>query len=131
MLLKMVSITHACHINAIHDRRWYICVQYAGEGKFLDQVWGPVTGQGVWGDRTNQEMRESYKTAAVVAVTKRRRLECLRHVIRMDQIRGGKTIFESDRIYYLVNCSWSHSECLDMTFVIYSIKKMVKIYENL
>jgi hypothetical protein len=59
---------------------------------FLDKMYRPVTGQGVWSDRTNQEVRESYNTSDV-AVIKRRRAEWLGHIIRMDQTRGNKNIF--------------------------------------
>jgi hypothetical protein len=65
------------------------------EWKILNKAYGPVTGKRVWGIRTNQELRESYKTPDVVAVIERRRLEWLRHVIRVDETRGAKNIFES------------------------------------
>jgi hypothetical protein len=65
------------------------------ERKILRKVYGPVTEQGVWIIRTNEELRELYKARDLVVDIKRKRLEWLGHVIRMDQRRVVKKIFDS------------------------------------
>jgi hypothetical protein len=50
----------------------------------------------VWRIRDNQELRESYKNLAFVADIKWRTLEWFGHVIRADQTRVAKKIFESE-----------------------------------
>jgi hypothetical protein len=72
-----------------------ILMQFMTEnGIVMFSKWETSNWQGVWGDRTNQEMWKSYKSPAVVAVIKRRRLEWLEHILvdRMDQTRGAKKI---------------------------------------
>jgi hypothetical protein len=64
-----------------------------GEEEILNKVYRPVTGQGVWREVTNQEVRKSCNTPDVVAVIKRRRAEWLKHIIRRAQTRGNKNIF--------------------------------------
>jgi hypothetical protein len=49
------------------------------ERKLLRKVYGPVTEQGVWRIRRNEELRELYKAPVLVADIKRKRLEWLRH----------------------------------------------------
>ena len=51
--------------------------------------------QGIWRIRTNQELRELYRNLDLVANIKRKRLERIGHVVRMDQERIYKKIFES------------------------------------
>lgn len=51
--------------------------------------------QGVWRIRTNQELWEPYKELAIVADIKKERLECVGHVVRMDQGKTVKKIFQS------------------------------------
>ena len=51
--------------------------------------------QGIWRIRTNQELRELYRNLDIVANIKGKRLECIGHVVRMDQGRTYKKIFES------------------------------------
>jgi hypothetical protein len=58
--------------------------------KLLRKVYGPINEKGVWRFRTNQELRELYKTASLVAGIKRR----LELVIRMDQTRMPKKCLE-------------------------------------
>jgi hypothetical protein len=62
----------------------------------LRKVYGPLTEQGSWGTRTEQELGELFKAYDLVADIKRGRLEWLEHVIGMDQTRIVKTIFESN-----------------------------------
>jgi len=58
-------------------------------------IHGPVVEQGMWRIRSNQEMRELYKDLHIVAEIKEKRLEWIGHVVRMDQGRAVKKIFES------------------------------------
>ena len=51
--------------------------------------------QGIWRIRTNKELRELYKDLHIVANIKKKRLEWIGHVVRMDQGRTVKKIFES------------------------------------
>ena len=51
--------------------------------------------QGIWRIRFGQELREVYKDPDIVADIKRKRLEWIGHVVRMDQGRTVKKIFES------------------------------------
>jgi hypothetical protein len=54
-----------------------------------------LTKQGVQGSRTNQELRELYKTTDLAVVIKRMRLAWLGYVIGMDQTGVAKDIFQS------------------------------------
>ena len=45
--------------------------------------------------RTNQELRELYKDLDIVAGIKRKRLEWIGHVVRMDQGKSVKKLFGS------------------------------------
>jgi hypothetical protein len=65
------------------------------ERKILRKVYGPVTEQGIWRIRRNEELRELYKAPDLVVDIKRKRLEWLGHVTRMDQRRVVKKIFDS------------------------------------
>jgi hypothetical protein len=51
--------------------------------------------QGIWRIGTNQEMKELYKNVDTVAGFKKKILEWIGHVARMDQGRRNKKIFES------------------------------------
>jgi hypothetical protein len=65
------------------------------ERKILRKVYGPVTKQGVWRIRRNEELRDLYKAPDLVVDTKMKRPEWLGHVIRMDQRRVVKKIFDN------------------------------------
>jgi hypothetical protein len=54
-----------------------------------------VAEQAVWRIRTNQELGEPYKELDILADVKKKILECVGHVERMDQGRTVKKIFES------------------------------------
>jgi hypothetical protein len=56
------------------------------ERKILRKVYGPVTEQGVWRIRRNEELRELYKAPNLLVDIKIKWLEWLGHVIRMDKI---------------------------------------------
>jgi hypothetical protein len=67
------------------------------ERKILSKVCGPVAEQGTWRiRRRHEELRELYKAPDLVADINRKRLEWLGHVIRMDQRRVVKKIFDSE-----------------------------------
>jgi hypothetical protein len=59
----------------------------------MRKMYGSVSKQGVLIIRTNLAPKELYKTPDSVAAIKRRRLEGLGYVIRMDQTNVGKKIF--------------------------------------
>jgi hypothetical protein len=65
------------------------------ERKILRKVYGPVTEQGVWRIRRNEELRELIKAPELVADINRKQLKWLGHVTRMDQRRVVKKIFDS------------------------------------
>jgi len=49
----------------------------------------------MWRRRTNQELRELYKDLDIVADVKKETLEWIGHVVRTNQGRTVKIIFES------------------------------------
>jgi hypothetical protein len=57
-------------------------------------VYGPVTEQGVWRIRRNEELRAPYKAPDLVVNVKSKRVERLGRMTRMDERRGVKKIFE-------------------------------------
>jgi len=65
------------------------------ERKILRSVYEPVVEQRIWRKRTNQELREQYKDVDIVADIKKKRLEWIGQVVRMDQGTIAKKIFES------------------------------------
>jgi hypothetical protein len=52
-----------------------------------------VAEQGIWRIRINQELQELYKDVDIVAGIKKKRLEWIGHVVRMDHGRVVKKIF--------------------------------------
>jgi len=63
--------------------------------EILRRVHGPVVEQGIWRMRVNQELRELYKDLDIVADIREKRSEWNGHVVRIDQGRAVKKIFES------------------------------------
>jgi hypothetical protein len=59
------------------------------------RIQGPVVEQGIWKVRTNQELRKLYKDLDTVAHINMKRLDWTGHVVRMNQGRTVKKIFES------------------------------------
>jgi hypothetical protein len=59
----------------------------------LRRIYGPVVEEGIWRIRTNHELWELYRDAG--ADVKKKRLEWMGHVVRMDHGRVVKDIFES------------------------------------
>jgi hypothetical protein len=56
----------------------------------LRRVHGTVGEQGMWRIRTDQELGELYKELEIAAYVKKKRLEWIGHVVRMDQGRVNK-----------------------------------------
>jgi hypothetical protein len=65
------------------------------ERKLLRRIYCPLVEQGIWRIRTNNKLRELYKDLHIVADIKKKRLEWIGLVVRMDQGRTVKKIFES------------------------------------
>jgi hypothetical protein len=63
--------------------------------KILRRIYGLVVAQGTWRIRNDQELSELHKYVDVVADVKLEILEWIGHVVRMDQGRTVKKIFES------------------------------------
>ena len=64
------------------------------ERQILRRIFGPVAEQGMWRIRINEELRELYKDLGIVADIIKK-MEWIGHVIRMDQGRTAKKVFES------------------------------------
>ena len=65
-----------------------------GKRKILSKIYGPTKENGWWRIKTNEELMTKYKTPDIVSIIKIRRLEWLGHVIRMNETRSVKKIFE-------------------------------------
>ena len=66
----------------------------AWERKMLRKIYEPVHEQNTWRIRTNQELRDLYKGQDLVGDIKRRRLEWVGYVWRMERDRAIKRILE-------------------------------------
>jgi hypothetical protein len=64
------------------------------ERKIMTKIYGPTKGNGQWRIKTNLELMTKYKSQDIVTVIKIRRLEWIGHVIRMNETRCVKKIFE-------------------------------------
>jgi hypothetical protein len=62
--------------------------------KDIEEIYGPTKENGQWRIKTNAELITKYKSQGIITVIKIRRLEWLGHVIRMDETRSVKKIFE-------------------------------------
>jgi hypothetical protein len=62
----------------------------------LRWIHGPVAEQGIRRVRTDQELRELHNDLDIVADTKKKSLEWVGHVARIDQGRTVKKMFESN-----------------------------------
>jgi len=60
----------------------------------LRKIHGPTKENGQWRIKTNAELITKYKSQDTVTVIKIRRVEWLGHVIRMNETRSVKKIFE-------------------------------------
>jgi hypothetical protein len=75
----------------------YFCVSKSGhtwERKILRKIYGPTKENGQWRIKTKEELMTKYKHKTNVNVIKIRRLEWLGHVVRMNETRSVKMIFE-------------------------------------
>jgi hypothetical protein len=64
------------------------------ERKILRKIYGPTKDNGQWKIKMNAELMAKYKAPNIVNVIKIRRLEWLGHVVRMNETRSVKKIFE-------------------------------------
>ena len=60
----------------------------------MRKIYGPTKENGQWRIKTNLELMTKYKSQDIVTVIKIRSLEWLVHVIRMNETRSVKKIFE-------------------------------------
>jgi hypothetical protein len=58
------------------------------------EIYGPTKEKGRWRIKTNSELMTKYESQDIVTAIKIRRLEWLGHVIRMNEARIVKKIFE-------------------------------------
>jgi hypothetical protein len=65
------------------------------ERKILRKIYGPKCGQGVWRIRSNLEIQNMYKSPDIVTEIKVRRMECLGHVVRMEDTCLPKMVFNA------------------------------------
>jgi transcription termination factor 2 len=65
-----------------------------GYRNILRKIYGPTKENGQWRIKTNLELITKYKSQDIVTVIKIRRLKWLGHVIRMNETRSVKKIFE-------------------------------------
>jgi hypothetical protein len=64
------------------------------ERKILGKIYGPTEGNGQWRVKTDSELMTKYKSQDTVSAIKIGRLEWLGHIIRMNEARIVKKIFE-------------------------------------
>jgi hypothetical protein len=62
--------------------------------EFEKKTYGPTYENGNWRIKINSELERKYKSQDIVSVIKFRRLEWLKHFIRMNETRTVKKIFE-------------------------------------
>jgi hypothetical protein len=60
----------------------------------MRKIYGPTKENGQWRIRTNAELTTMYKSQNIITVIKIRRLEWLGHIIRLDETKSVKKIFE-------------------------------------
>jgi hypothetical protein len=65
------------------------------ERKILRKIYGLRSEQGVWRIRSNLEIQNMYKSPDIVTEIKVRRLEWLRHVVRMEDTCLPKMVFNA------------------------------------
>jgi hypothetical protein len=65
------------------------------ERKILRKIYGPKIERGVWKIRRNLETQNMYKSPDIVTEIKVRRLEWLGHVVRMEDTRIPKMVFNA------------------------------------
>jgi hypothetical protein len=60
----------------------------------MRKIYGPTKENGQWRIKTNLELMTKYKSQDIVTVIKIQRLEWIGHVIRINETRSVKKIFE-------------------------------------
>jgi hypothetical protein len=65
------------------------------ERKILRKMYGPKCEQGVWRIRSDLEIQNMYKSPDIVTEIEVRRLECLGHVVRMEDTGLPKMVFNA------------------------------------
>jgi hypothetical protein len=65
------------------------------EINILRKIYGPRSEQGVWRIRSNLEVQNMYKSPDIVTEIKVRRLERLVHVVKMEDTRQPKMVFNA------------------------------------
>jgi hypothetical protein len=65
------------------------------ERKILRKIYGPKCEQGEWRIRSNLQIQNMYKSPDIVTEIKVRRLEWLGHVVRMEDNRLPKMVFNA------------------------------------
>jgi len=66
------------------------------EREILGEIYGPTKENEQWRIKTNEELMTKYKAPDIENVIKIRRLEWLGHVVRMNETRSIKKIFEGN-----------------------------------
>jgi hypothetical protein len=64
------------------------------EREILREIYGRTYENGHWRIKINSELESKYKSQDIVSIIKVRRLEWLGHIIRMNETRTVKKIFE-------------------------------------
>ena len=71
-------------------RQWYFYHICSSSRK----IYGPTKENGRWRIKMNEELMTKYKTPDIVSIIKIQRLEWLGHMVRMNETRSVKKIFE-------------------------------------
>jgi hypothetical protein len=66
-----------------------------GQENMIRRLHGSAVEQGIWGIRTDQELRELYTDIDIVVGIKKKGMEWIGHVVRMVKGRTVKKIFGS------------------------------------
>jgi hypothetical protein len=64
------------------------------ERKILRKTYGPTYESGQWRIKINSELESKYKSQDIISVLKVQKLEWFGHIIRMNETRAIKKIFE-------------------------------------
>jgi hypothetical protein len=87
-------VIYGAETRTVTDRNGKMLMTW--ERKILRKVYGPTKGNGQWRIETDSELMAKYKSQDTVSAIKIGRLEWLGHVIRMNEARIVKKIFEEN-----------------------------------
>jgi hypothetical protein len=73
---------------------YFLYFGLVGLTSLLRKIYGPIKENGQWRIKTNVELMTKSKSPDILNVIKIRRLEWLGHVVRMNETRSVKKIFE-------------------------------------